>query len=236
MNFDYGYNYRYSSPGYSGGERFLSVFLSIYLIILAVVIIFAVVKYIFQSIGLYTIGKRLGKAYAWLAFVPFARNYFHGELAGEIALKNKTIKNPGIWKLVLPIIYSVVSGAFAAVIIVLVMICVTAMGLSSGGYGSPAAAISISGVISLYLLLITVAVIYSGVFMALNVLVDTAIFGRFTAHNMAIVHSVLSSIIPLYEAFCLFAMRNREFYGQPLQGEPEVKMQETDNDNEDTPE
>lgn len=213
MNFDYGYTYNYSTPGYSEMERFLSVFLSIYLIVIAVIIIFAIIKYIFHSIGLYTIGKRLGKDHAWLAFIPFVRNYFHGELAGEIVLKNKTIKNPGIWKLVLPIIYSAVSGIFTVVILVFIIAGMAVAGMAYNGHGGSGLAMGILGIVFLYVILIAAAILYSAVFMALNILVNTAIIGKFTTHNMAIVHSVFSAVIPLYEAFCLFIMRNRDFYG-----------------------
>lgn len=51
------------------------------------VLVFGLVSYILHSIGLYTIAGRLGISNAWLAFIPFARSWLHGELAGEISLK-----------------------------------------------------------------------------------------------------------------------------------------------------
>ena len=78
-------------------------FYSIYLIILALVRAISEC-YILHSIGLYTIAGRLGMSNAWLAFIPFARTWLHGELAGEISLKTKKIRNPGVWKLVMPIV------------------------------------------------------------------------------------------------------------------------------------
>ena len=112
--YDYGYEYGYDYPvSYgNGGDAAVTMLLTVYLVVLAVILAVTLASYIFHSIGLYTIGKRMGREYAWLAFIPFARDYFHGELAGEILLKNKSIKNPGIWKLVLPIIYSAVAGVF----------------------------------------------------------------------------------------------------------------------------
>ena len=109
---DYSYNFEYDYPVNhgNGGNAAVTLILTIYLIALALIIAVALASYIFHSIGLYTIGKRMGREHAWLAFVPFARDYFHGELAGEIHLKNKSIRNPGIWKLVLPIIYGAVAG------------------------------------------------------------------------------------------------------------------------------
>ena len=73
--------------------------------------------YLLHSFGLYTIAKRMGKKDAWMAFVPFARTYYHGNMAGPIRLKNTTIKNPGLWKLLFPIIYSGAIGIYVLVLV-----------------------------------------------------------------------------------------------------------------------
>ena len=93
MDRDYHYMYEYNYPAGSSPDGLISVIMSVYLIILTLVLILALVSYIFHSVGLYTIGKRMGKEYPWLAFIPYARDYFQGELAGPIKLKNKEIKN-----------------------------------------------------------------------------------------------------------------------------------------------
>ena len=87
-----------------------------YLIILLVGLTVAVVNYIFRGIGMYNMAKREGMDYPWLAFVPFARTYLQGELGGTVHLKNKQIKNPGIWLIVLPFISSIVTGILYVVI------------------------------------------------------------------------------------------------------------------------
>lgn len=209
FGYNYGYEYNYDYPSYvnSNGSLFVAL-MYIYLIILTVIAIFALASYIFHSIGLYTIGKRMGREHAWLAFIPYARDYFHGELAGEISLKNKSIKNPGIWKLVLPIIYSAVAG----ILIVLVVIAGIGAGVATGtnrGMGGFAAIIS--SLIGVYVLILVLAVAYTAVYSVLRVLIDIQIYERFTTRNMAVVHSVLSAILPLYESICFFVMRNRDF-------------------------
>ena len=119
FGYNYSYDYDYNVPVYSdSGSEVLSVLIGIYLIILGGALLIMLVGYIFHSIGMYTIGKRMGKAHPWMAFVPFARDYFQGELAGPIRLKNKEIRNPGIWNLVLPIIFSAVTGVLTTVMIV----------------------------------------------------------------------------------------------------------------------
>lgn len=202
---EFGYEYDYPVTYHNGvNNSIFTAILSIYLIVLTVIIIFALASYIIHSIGLYTIGKRLGKQNPWLAFIPFARDYFHGELAGEIQLKKKAIKNPGIWKLILPIAFSVITGMFMAAIVI-AGIAVTML----GGFG-----IGIMMLVVLYVLLIAAAIAYSAAYMTLSILIDIQIFERITSHNMAIVHSVLSSVVPLYEAIFLFVIRNREFNPQ----------------------
>ena len=201
----YGYSYNYD---YGMSDSVFAAFMSIYLIIFMVALIFWIVEYVFFAIGLYTIAKRMGKNYPWLAFIPFARKYLHGELAGTIELKAKKIKNPGIWKLVLPII----SGAVFSFFMIIIMIAFgigTFMGMSAYGYGVSGGTILLAVV--LLLIMAVAAVLYQAAYRVLCVLVDVRIYERFTTHNMGIAHAVISALIPLYEACCLFAMRNKEF-------------------------
>ena len=209
--YDYGYEYGYDYPvSYgNGGDAAVTMLLTVYLVVLAVILAVTLASYIFHSIGLYTIGKRMGREYAWLAFIPFARDYFHGELAGEILLKNKSIKNPGIWKLVLPIIYSAVAG----VLFVFLFVAAIGAGAVSSINGNQTGGIMAfsTTLIVLYIVILVIAVAYSAVYSVLRILIDIQIYEKFTARNMAVVHSVLSGIIPLYEAICFFVMRNKPF-------------------------
>ena len=102
-------SYHYS---YNSADNMAIAVLSICLIVLVLIGVFALAAYILHSIGLYTIGKRIGYSIPWLAFIPFARDYMQGELAGEISLKTKKIKNPGVWNLVMPIISGVIFWIF----------------------------------------------------------------------------------------------------------------------------
>lgn len=233
----YEYNYDYPVSHGNGGNAALTVLLTVYLVVLAVILAVALASYIFHSIGMYTIGKRMGREHAWLAFIPFARDYFHGELAGEIPLKKKSIKNPGIWKLVLPIIY----GAVAGVLFVFLFVAAIGAGAASSINGNQIGGIMAfsTTLIALYIVILVIAVVYSAVYSVLRILIDIQIYEKFTTRNMAVVHSVLSGIIPLYEAICFFVMRNKPFNpgmepqltpppvppvypGGPVQGHPEV--------------
>ncbi len=202
--YDYGYGYSYPHSYYSYDDSILDVIVPIYLLVLTVVLVFVLISYIFDSIGLYTIGKRMGKAHPWLAFVPFARDYFHGELAGGITFRNKSLRHPGIWKLILPIAYAAVAGVVTGIMILAVSI--------GALVGSPGSVITgIMFLIVLVIFLLVLGVIYSAGYFVLQVMVDIQIFERFTTRNMAVVHAVLSMVVPLYEALCLFVMRNRAF-------------------------
>lgn len=200
----------YSSPYL---ESTLIGIIMICFIVLLVYAIFSIVSYILRGIGMYTMAKRQGMDYAWLAFVPFARTYLHGELAGSICLKNKSIQNPGIWLLALPFLYGAVSSLLNGIIWLV-------------GFGSitrafqytflPYERIDISvgaimGMIILFVVTALVSVAYTAVYKSFEVLVDHQILGRFTSKNMSIVHAVLSIFIPLYESICFFVMRNHPF-------------------------
>ena len=205
MGRDYHYTYEYNYP-VSNSEGLVGVILSVYLIILTLILVFVLVSYIFHSVGLYTIGKRMGKEYPWLAFIPYARDYFQGELAGPIKLKNKEIKNPGIWNLIIPIISSVLAGVFGVLIIL-----VTGVGAAAQISGAGGAGIALLFVIMLYTLLIVAVIAAQAAQMALKVLINKQILERFTTGNMGLVHAVLMIVVPLYEALCFFVMRKRDF-------------------------
>lgn len=205
MGRDYHYTYEYNYP-VSNSEGLVGVILSVYLIILTLILAFVLVSYIFHSVGLYTIGKRMGKEYPWLAFIPYARDYFQGELAGPIKLKNKEIKNPGIWNLIIPIISSVLAGVFGVLIILVAGVGAAAQIAGAGGAG-----IALLLMIMLYTLLIVAVIAVQAAQMALKVLINKQILERFTAGNMGLVHAVLMIVVPLYEALCFFVMRKRDF-------------------------
>ena len=94
MGYYDGYSYETTV---SGGDAVGITILLIYLIVLLVWGLVSLAGYILKGIGMYTIAKRRGMDYPWLACVPFARAYLQGELGGEIVLKDKKIQNPGIW-------------------------------------------------------------------------------------------------------------------------------------------
>ena len=119
----------------------------------------AVVNYIFRGIGMYNMAKREGMDYPWLAFVPFARTYLQGELGGTVHLKNKQIKNPGIWLIVLPFISSIVTGILYVVIWV-----VLGFGVVFSSYGGFSFG-AVTGIIIVTVIVIVFFTVYTVRFM-----------------------------------------------------------------------
>ncbi len=204
----------YTDYGYGGMNSSLTGILSIYLILLALYFLFYIISYIFKGIGMYTIAKRQGSDYPWLAFIPFARTYLHGELSGSIKLKTKTIKNPGIWFLAMPFIFGAINFIFY------ILFVVVGIGSSFSAvltdpymeYGSPSIGTgAIMGMIIIGVLWLIVALLYEAVYRVLAVLINHQILEKFTSKNMSIAHAVLCSVVPLYETICLFVMRNKAF-------------------------
>lgn len=221
MDFDYGYGYGIEQPAANSGYNdLLGMLITIYLLLIIAVIIVGLAGYILHSVGMYRIGQRMGKSYPWLAFIPFARKYFQGELAGAIQLKTREIKNPGIWNLIVPIIADAVFGTLFGIFIVL-LIAGTIIAGTTGNAGLMTG--GLFGIFLFYLILVVILVIYSAVYMVLKVLINIQIYEKFTTRNMAVVHAVLSQVIPLYEAICYFVMRNRVF---DTGAEPQQRMED----------
>lgn len=183
--------------------------LGIYLIILSVMLIFYIVGYIFKGIGMYQIAKRQGMDCPWLAFVPFARVYLQGELAGEVQIKTKSIRNPGIPLLAIPFI----GGAINFIFYILFWI-VGFAGIMRGSMHSSSFSIGtglIMGMLIVGVIWFVAMVIYAAVYKGFGIVVNHQIYAQFTTKNMSILHAVFGKFVPMYEDFCFFAMRNKDF-------------------------
>ena len=97
----YHYMYHYGSPAGM-------VLPTVYLLIFAGALFVAAVEYIFLGMGLYRMAANRNHPSPWMAFVPFARTYLRGELSGDIYLKKRSVKNPGLLLVLMPIAYSVI--------------------------------------------------------------------------------------------------------------------------------
>ena len=63
-------------------------------IILILSIVFMLTLYLLKSIGLYTMAKREGKEFAWLAFIPFGCLFTYGLITGKTKIFGIEIERP----------------------------------------------------------------------------------------------------------------------------------------------
>jgi len=200
------------------GDMAVTILLS-YLVILGILAIGCIASYLLRGIGMYTLGKRRGMNYPWLAFIPYARTYFQGELCGTLHFKEKEIRNPGIWILVIPIVSNFVTGIFGGLIFGGVAISMARLGVdySSIGYHDPGSALAnmfsgtgIGMLMAGIALIGIISVLVGALVKTLLVLVNHQIFERYTDKNYALVHAVAGVFVPLYTSIYFFIIRNRE--------------------------
>lgn len=213
MNYYDTYTYGYAGPT---EDTVVTTILLIYLAAVLLVLAGSLAAYLIKGFGLYRMAQREGREYPWLAFVPFARKYLQGEISGDIVFGKRTVRNPGIWLIVIPIMGNIVLTVFGVIVWGIAMGFIIMTGISGNGF---------SGIfillLFLLLLFILAAVAYSALVNVLRALIDYQIFSKFTTKNTAFVHALLSILLPLYEAICLFVYRNRD-YNEGMGPEPEM--------------
>lgn len=204
-DFDFSYGVPDGPTMSSSGSDIFSVIMTVYLLVIVAAVMIGIVKYVFKSIALYRLAQRTGNANPWMAWVPFARSYLQGDLAGSMPLKKRRLQSPGLWKVLIPLIGTAVIAGLYFIFIVVAGI-ETALSYSAGmGAGS----LTLIWVIVFLLIIAVVAL--QAIEAVLDVLVNFHIYHRLTSHNMAIIHSVLGIFIPMYEAICLFIMSKKPY-------------------------
>lgn len=211
-----GYNYTYDIGSSSASGSIMTTILMVYSVCVVVGGLFALASYVLRGIGFYTIAKSRGDENAWLAFVPFARKYQQGQLAGEITLKNKSIQKTGVWFLGIPIAWGIVSYLAGMVMGISVIGKVIRYGVFST-YGSNAFDVGdiIEDMLGVIILYVIVTLAYNIIYKAFVVLVDEKILSSLTTGNMPLIHSIFSAFVPLYEAICFFVLSRRIAHERP---------------------
>ena len=204
-NEDYFREYAYEYVGPSEESIIMTIFL-IYLAAILIVLVVKLVNYLLKAFAMHRMAQREGMEYPWLAFIPFARYYLQGELSGDIKFQKRTVRSPGIWMIVLPIMKNLVFGVLGAVLWGIGMGTVIAIGTAGGGYG-----FALVMLIFLIVVFCLLALAYTAVYKVLCVLVDYQIFHKFTTETTAIVHSILSVTVPLSANFVVW-LRPEAFY------------------------
>ncbi|EJW91877.1 hypothetical protein, membrane, partial [gut metagenome] len=143
----------------------------------------------------------------WMAFVPFARTYLRGELSGDIYLKRQKLKNPGLWLVVMPIVYGVISCSIMLVCFICAIFGSSVM-INAGGTSQVGSVLMIVWIVPLLI----ISIIYTAAMNVLNVLVDYQIYRLYMPIHFAVVHAVLGIFVPLYRGIYLFLIRNKPYY------------------------
>ena len=93
-DFDFSYGVPDGLTMSSSGSDIFSVIMTVYLLVIVAAVMIGIVKYVFKSIALYRLAQRTGNANPWMAWVPFARSYLQGDLAGSMPLKKRRLQSP----------------------------------------------------------------------------------------------------------------------------------------------
>ena len=200
----YHYMYHYGSPAGM-------VLPTVYLLIFAGALFVAAVEYIFLGMGLYRMAANRNHPSPWMAFVPFARTYLRGELSGDIYLKKRSVKNPGLLLVLMPIAYSVIVSC-----LLLVCFMFAIFGASVMINGGVEAVVSVL-LFAFAIPVLVISIVYQAVMSVLNVLVDYQIYSRYMPLHLAVIHAVLGIFVPLYRGIYLFYIRKTPCYGMGQQ-------------------
>jgi hypothetical protein len=190
------------------GTGAISAIITMYLAILAIFVLSGLLSLILRGVALSTIGKKKGLTGTGLAFIPYARLYFQGLVAGEIDLFGKKIKNPGLFILIFNVISGMIMGAVSTIWVyfaVFRLMMIDSSGINTGEVLTQALTVNVIFYIVLFIAIIVCTAIY-GIIVLMNYQIYKTLVGK----NEAIFHAVLGLFIPLYESICLFALRNRE--------------------------
>ena len=184
----------------------IATILMVYMLILVVIAVCGLVELVLKGFALSAIGKRKGLTNTWLAFIPYARLYFQGLIAGEVPVFGKKIKNTGLFILIYQIITGTIVGGITTAIIYTTMFNVW----SARGEAPFGIAAQQNFTIMLYMGSMLLGFL-TNIIAGIRAIMNYQIYKSVVRTNTAIFHTVLSVLIPLYETICLFALRNKPF-------------------------
>ncbi len=187
-----------------------TLILLFYMLCLSVGAAVALAEYMLYGIGLYSMAREMGLGHEWLAFVPYGRKYLQGKLSGPITLKGKTLKEPGIWMVLLPFIMGIITGFLTGLTAVLAVAGILAG--SNTVIVIPLTLVVFLAAAIIFLVMLAGIAAKSG----LRALVNYQILSRYCQGNILILHIVFSILLPLYEAAVFFYYRRRPILGAPL--------------------
>jgi len=171
-----------------------------------VAIVVSIVSYVLKGLGILNMSKARGLSNGWLGFIPYARNYQLGKVAGEIELGDKKITNMGLWMLLAPILYTAVFVIGYLIVFVPYFISIFTM----AEHASPDA---ITGPITYLMIATTVFVLVLLFVQALYFLIwylgIHKIFSRYATGQKPVFYLILAMFVPLAYPILLFMLSKR---------------------------
>ncbi len=203
MGYDYSYN-----PDFAEGIPVMSI-IGVMLVIYLLIFAFAVVRYVLESLGMYTIAKRRGIKCPWLAWIPAVNVWILGSISDQYQylVKGKT-KNRRTVLLVLTIITVILSIALSVIAVgMLTELIANAQWLES--MSEP----QIMEMILVPMLKMSgVSLVMMGVGIALLVFEFIALYDLYTSCDPRnnVMFLVLSIVFSVTEPFFVFACRKKD--------------------------
>ena len=187
------------------------------LIFLLIIMLLCIISYVLRGLAIYKMSKARGLQNGWLGFIPCANNYQLGMIAGEIELGNKRIKNPGLWLLLLPIIYGIVFtiGYFAMMIPYFISIFSLGSNPMPEEVIGPVTALMFALMIFVLIMLFAQVILYLFRYLALH-----RIFSHYSTGQKPVFYMIIAMFVPLAESILLFMHSKRPLL--TIQEQPQI--------------
>lgn len=195
-------------------EEMLLTFFGIFGVVALVVGLFAIVGYVFQSIGLYTLAKRRGIANPWLAWLPVGYYWIAGSIADQYRYVTEgSVKNRRTILLALSIAGIVVSSLVSTMV--------------NGSFMLSTGEVSMDQLASLGTMGTVLNLVTSALEIATFVFWQIALYDLYSSCNPRnnVLFLVLGIIFGFLVPFFIFACRNKEEGMPPRREEPRYEYQ-----------
>jgi hypothetical protein len=184
----------------------LGPILAIYGAIFLVIGIAGLASYILRGLAIFNMSKARGFEYGWLGFIPYARDYQLGQIAGEIEFGNKKIKNTGVWLVLAPILYNVVVSVGAAIMLVPYFMTIFSLSYdpSPEEIMGPIVVLLISMFVFIVIALVAQVLFYLVWFLAIH-----KIFSQYSTGQKPVFYLIIALFVPLGQDILLFMHSKR---------------------------
>ena len=181
--------------------------------IIIVALVVGLTRYILRGIAIYKLSAQQNIPNGWLGFIPYAKDYQLGTIAGEIEFGNKKIQNTGLWLVLMPILYGL--AFFIGYMIMMVPFIMQTIALGNNPHPQEFANMMTTFVVSfvVFILILLVGQVFLYLFKCL------ALHKIFAARNEGqkpVFYLVLCLFAPLAEEILLFQQSKKPLLNAPV--------------------